>query len=169
MTKIHLIEGPVGSGKSTLAAKLCKEHKAPRLILDKWMVTLFTPDRPSLGIIEWYLEKKDRCIDQIWNVACDIVETGSDVILELGLIQQSIREKFYDRVDLAGYRMKIYVVDAPREARKERVQHRNKSKGATFSVEVSEPVFEMANSMWESIDEAECRSYEVEFISTEYS
>jgi predicted kinase len=103
LAKIHLIEGPVGSGKSTLASKLCSEHKAPRLILDQWMATLFGPDRPSSEFVEWYIERKDRCIDQIWSVACDIVETGSDVILELGLIQQSIRDRFCDRVDLEGY------------------------------------------------------------------
>jgi len=167
LAKIHLIEGPVGSGKSTLASKLCSEHKVPRLILDQWMATLFSPDRPSSEFVEWYIERKDRCIDQIWSVACDIVETGSDVILELGLIQQSIRDRFYDQVDLAGYEMKIYVVDAPKEVRKGRVQQRNDMKGETFSMEVPDQIFEMANSMWESIDESECRNYEVEFISTE--
>lgn len=167
MARIHLIEGPVGSGKSTLASKICNEHKAPRFILDQWMVTLFSPDRPSSEVVEWYVERKDRCIDQIWNVACEILASGSDVILELGLIQQAIRDRFYNRVDLAGYKMKIYVVDAPSEVRKERVQHRNEKKGETFAMEVPDHFFEMANSLWESIDESECRGYEVEFISTE--
>jgi predicted kinase len=100
------------------------------------MATLFSPDRPSSEFVEWYIERKDRCIDQIWSIACDIVETGSDVIFELGLIQQSIRDRFYDQVDLAGYEMKIYVVDAPKEVRKGRVQQRNDMKGETFSMEV---------------------------------
>ena len=68
MSKIYLIEGPVGSGKSTLASKLSNEFSAPRLILDKWMTILFSPDRPDSDFIGWYLERKDRCIEQIWDV-----------------------------------------------------------------------------------------------------
>ena len=63
--------------------------------------------------------------------------------------------------------MKIYVVDASKEVRKARVQQRNEMRGETFSVEVPDQIFEMANSMWESIDESECRDFEVEFVSTE--
>ena len=167
MALIRLIEGPVGVGKSTLASQVCKDNKAPRLILDNWMATLFRPDRPSANIIEWYVERKSRCIDQIWKIACDILDTGSDVILELGLIQQSYREQFYDRVDDAGHSMKIYVLDASQEVRKKRVQQRNLIKGETYSMEVSDQIFNMASAMWEPIDESECRNYEVEFISTE--
>ena len=168
MALIRLIEGPVGAGKSTLASQISKDSNMPRLILDNWMATLFSPDRPSAGVVEWYVERKSRCIEQIWKIACDILETGSDVILELGLIQQSHRERFYDRVDAAGHSMKIYVLDASRGVRKRRVQQRNLIKGETYSMEVSDQVFDMANAMWESIDELECRNYEVEFISTEY-
>jgi len=164
---ILLIEGPVGAGKSTLALQISKDNNAPRLILDDWIVTLFSPDRPSNGVVEWYIERKSRCIDQIWKIACDILGTGSDVVLELGLIQQSHRERFYDRVDATGHSMKIYVLDAPREVRKGRVQQRNFMKGETYSMEVSDQIFDMADAMWESIDETECRNYEVELISTE--
>lgn len=167
MALIRLIEGPVGAGKSTLASQISKDCNAPRLILDDWMATLFSPDRPSVGVIEWYLERKSRCIDQIWKLACDILDTGSDVILELGLIQFSDREQFYDRVDASGHSMKIYVLDASRELRKGRVQQRNFIKGETYTMEVSDQIFDMANAMWESIDETECRNYEVELISTE--
>jgi len=164
---IRLIEGPVGAGKSTLALQISKDSNAPRLILDDWMATLFSPDRPSAGVIEWYVERKNRCIDQIWKMSCNILETGSDVILELGLIQQSHREQFYNRVDAAGHSMKIYVLDASREVRKGRVQQRNFIKGETYSMEVPDQIFDMANAMWEPIDKAECRNYEVELISTE--
>ena len=162
-----MIEGPVGAGKSTLASQISKDCNAPRLILDDWMATLFSPDRPSTGVVEWYVERKSRCIDQIWKIACDILETGSDVILELGLIQQSHREQFYNRVDAAGHFMKIYVLDASREVRKRRVQQRNFIKGETYSMDVSDQIFDIANAMWEPIDETEYRNYEVELISTE--
>ncbi len=76
------------------------------------------------------------------------------------------RECFYDRVDLANHDMKIYVLDAPRALRKERVQQRNLMQGETYSMQVSDQIFDMASAMWEPIDETECRDYIVEFITT---
>ena len=167
MAFVHLVEGPVGAGKSTFSSQLSKEHRAPRLILDDWMATLFRSDRPATGIVEWYLERKDRCIEQIWKLGCEIMETGSDVILELGLIKKVDRQRMYDRVDAAGYDLKIYVLDAPREVRRDRIQQRNNAKGPTYSMEVSAQIFEMASDLWEPIDDTECGGHEVKFISTE--
>lgn len=166
MAFIHLIEGPVGAGKSTFASQLGKEYRAPRLILDDWMAALFRPDRPATGIVEWYVERKNRCIDQIWKQACGIIDAGSDVILELGLIQRADRQRMYNRVDAAGYGLKIYVLDAPREVRRDRIRKRNNEKGETYSMEVPEHVFEMASDMWEPFDESECGRHELKFIFT---
>jgi len=52
---IRLIEGPIGAGKSTLASQISKDSNTPRLILDNWMATLFSSDRPSSGVVEWYV------------------------------------------------------------------------------------------------------------------
>jgi predicted kinase len=160
-----LVEGPVGSGKSTFASQLGQRHAAPRLILDDWMATLFRPDRPSIGVIEWYVERKDRCIEQIWTVTCQLMEAGTDAVLELGLIQQHSRQSLYDRVDAAGYGITIYVLDAPREIRRERVRRRNRQRGKTFSMEVPDHVFEMASDMWEPPDESESNGRDIRFIS----
>lgn len=167
MSMIHLIEGPVGSGKSTIASKLSLQLRAPRLILDKWMTKLFSPDRPSTNFIQWYIERKDRCIDQIWDVATEMLRYDTNVILELGLIQQSLREEFYDKVENSKFNMKIYVINAQKDLRKERVLQRNMEKGETYSAEIPENIFEMANSMWEPIDEAECRDFEIVYIATD--
>jgi predicted kinase len=167
VARIHLIEGPVGAGKSTFAAQLHERHAAPRLILDDWMATLFRPDRPGSGVMEWYGERKDRSIDQIWKVACDIVEAGHDVVLELGLVQQSLRQQFYDRVDAAGYDLTVYVLDASREARRDRVRQRNRDKGDTYSMDVPDVFFEIASDMWQPLDDWECEDRDVRFIRTD--
>jgi predicted kinase len=167
MAFIHLIEGPVGAGKSTFATQLGRELPAPRLALDDWMATLFRPDRPPTGVIEWYAERKDRCIDQMWKMACEIVDAGSDVILELGLIRRTDRERIYDRIDAAHCGLKLYVIDAPREVRRDRVRKRNTDKGVTYSMEVPDHFFEMASDLWEPVDAWECNLYPVKFISTE--
>ncbi len=169
MARIHLIEGPVGAGKSTFAAQLNKRHAAPRLILDDWMARLFRPDRPAFGVMEWYGERKDRCIEQIWKLACEIVETGCDVVLELGLVQQHLRQQILDRVDAAGYDLTVYVIDASRETRRERVRARNRERGETYSMDVPDAMFEMASDIWEPVDDSECFGRDVRFISTDDS
>lgn len=169
MPKIHLIEGPVGSGKSTFATTLSREVKAPRLTLDDWMATLFSPDRPPTDLIEWYSERKNRCMEQIWKVTTSIMEADSDVILELGLIQQKNRIDFLERIEATDLALKVYVLDAPREIRSERVKQRNLNKGFTYSMEVPDHIFEIASDMWESVDESEFYAYDVDFISTEYN
>lgn len=166
MARIHLVEGPVGAGKSTFAAQLSGHHAAPRLALDDWMATLFRPDRPATGVMEWYIERKERCIDQIWKLTCDIIDTGTNVVLELGLIQRRDRMGLYDRVDAAGYDLTVYVLEAPREVRRQRVQERNRRKGETFSMEVPDQIFELASDMWEPPDDVECSGRDVRFIST---
>lgn len=89
----------MGAGKSTHAGKLSLTHAAPCLNLDEWMVILFRPDRPETDFMQWYSDRKSRCIDQIWRVACELIETGTDAIVELGLVQLADREDFYRRVD----------------------------------------------------------------------
>lgn len=166
MARVHLVEGPVGAGKSTFAAQLSRHHAAPRLTLDDWMATLFRPDRPAAGVMEWYVERKERCIDQIWKLTCNLIDTGTDAVLELGLIQQRDRINLYDRIDAAGFNLTVYVLEAPREVRRQRVQERNRRKGETFSMEVPDQIFELASDMWEPPDDFECSGRDVRFIST---
>jgi predicted kinase len=166
MATIHLVEGPVGAGKSTFAAQLALTHLAPRLILDEWMVTLFKPDRPNADFMQWYSDRKNRCIEQIWRVACDLIDTGTNVVLELGLVQLSDREEFYCRVDATDCELKIYVLDAPKGVRRQRVRNRNSEKGSTFQMEVPDEIFELANTAWQAPDDAECRDRDIQIIAT---
>jgi predicted kinase len=165
--RIHLIVGPVAAGKSTFALELSKQHRAVRLNLDEWMAQLFSPDRPDEGVMSWYTERTARCIEQIWRLTISIIEAGTDVILEIGLIQRRDRERLYRRVAARGYDLTIHVLDAPRELRRERVQQRNQDKGATFSMVVPEHIFELASDMWEPLEEDECSGRDVHFMFTD--
>lgn len=166
MAHLHLVIGPVGAGKSTFGLQLARDHSAVRLTLDEWMAELFSPDRPDAGVMEWYVERTGRCIEQIWRVATRIIDVGTDVVLEIGLIQRRDRTRLYKRVHDAGLELKIYVLDAPREVRRERVEERNRVRGATFSMVVPPPIFDLASDLWEPPDEAECSGRNVRFIST---
>jgi predicted kinase len=166
MATIMLIEGAVGAGKSTFAARLSQRHATARLNLDEWMATLFRPDRPESGFVDWYIDRKRRCIAQIWHVASDLIDTGSSVILELGLVQRADREEFYARVDAAGYPLKVYVLDAPEAVRRARVQQRNVERSSTFRMVVPDEVFDLANRMWQPPDDDEMVGRDIELVTT---
>jgi predicted kinase len=166
VARAHLVIGPVGAGKSTFAFALAREHAAARLTLDDWMATLFSVDRPQAGVMQWYVERTERCMAQIWKVALDLLEIGTNVVLEIGLIQRHAREAFYDRASAHDVDFSIYVLEAPREVRRDRVLRRNAEKGATFSMDVPPEIFELASDLWEPPTEDECAGREVRFVST---
>lgn len=170
MPRIHLLEGPVGAGKSTFARHLTARHAAPILVLDDWMATLFGPDRPAESVpmparVRWYMERKARCLDQLWKVASGVLDAGSDVVLELGLVQAHARQSFYGWVDAGAYDLTVYVLDAPREVRRARVQARNRARGETWSMDVSDAFFDHASDLWEPPDATECADRDVQFVN----
>ncbi len=156
---LHLLLGPVGAGKSTYAIELAQKNKAIRLTLDEWMTTLFQPDRPEDAPIktrlEWYQARVHRCMEQIWRLATESLTRGHDVILEVGLVRAADRAAFYQRADSAHIPMQIYLLDAPRNVRRARVEQRNVQRGDTFSMEVPVEFFELASDLWEPPNEDE--------------
>ncbi|HKO94128.1 MAG TPA: ATP-binding protein [Polyangiaceae bacterium] len=167
MARIHLVVGPVGAGKSTFTRQLCREHGAVCLNLDEWMAQLFRPDRPDSGVMEWYRERTGRCIEQIWKLTESLLGAGTSVVLEIGLIQRRDRERLYRRVDAAGHGLTVYVLDAPRELRRERVERRNEEQGDTFFMVVPPHIFDLASDLWEPPEAAEQSGREMRFIFSE--
>jgi predicted kinase len=165
--RIHLVLGAVGAGKSSYALRLADEQAAVRLTLDAWMATLFRPDRPDEGVIAWYAERSARCIAQMWALATEMIARRINVILEIGLLAQSERERFYARVNDAGIDLCIHLLDASREVRRARVAARNCDQGETFSMVVPPEIFELASDLWEPPDEAELAGRDVLVIHTD--
>lgn len=165
--RIHLVIGPVGAGKSTFALGLVRDHSALRLTLDEWMTALFRQDRPDTGLVQWYRERSTRCIEQIWSIARAAIDVDTSVVLEIGLLDRRGRRSFYDRVAEAGIDLTIYVVDAAKEVRRERVESRNRIQGATFSMIVTPDIFELASDLWEPPDVAESEKRDMRFIRTD--
>lgn len=165
--RIHLVIGPVGAGKSTFARQLVQQHSAVPLNLDDWMATLFSPDRPDLpgaDVMAWYIARTQRCLSQIWKTAEAVLHAGTDVVLEIGLIQQLERDAFYTRMGHWAEAMTVYVLDAPRELRRARVNQRNAERGETFSMVVPPHIFELASDLWQPPDQAECEAHTVVFV-----
>ncbi|RTL55560.1 MAG: ATP-binding protein [Rhodocyclaceae bacterium] len=164
MPDVILIEGPVGAGKSTFAQALAQERQGVHIALDQWFAILFSPDRPTTDVVPWYMEHKERLLHLIWRHSQHVLASGKDVILELGLIQKPGRQAFCQSVQDAGFDPKVFVLDAPRDVRRLRVQRRNTEQGATFAMVVPEAVFEMASDLWEPPDDIECELYPVVFV-----
>lgn len=127
--------------------------------------TLFSSDRPAGDFVPWYIQRKERLLALIWSHSRRILASGTDVILELGLIQQQSRVAFCRQVQDEGFELVVYVLDAPLEERRDRVQRRNAEKGSTFAMVVPDDVFEMASKLWEAPDEVECNECAIEFVS----
>ncbi len=164
MSTIHLIEGPVGAGKSTTAARLSRELNLGWLDLDEWMVTLFSPDRPEDGFMQWYSDRKARCLEQIWKVAERLLTVSDGVILELGLVQRADRAAFYQRIDECGHELIVHLLDVPEETRRARVRQRNQNREGTFKMEVTDEIFELANAAWQPPDTVEVERVDIRTI-----
>lgn len=152
---VHLLIGPVGAGKTTYAWARVARSPMVLLDLDAWMVRLFGSDpRPPRDVVTWYLERRDRCRRLIWDLTLNAVDCAADVLLEIGLVGQQERTTFYEQVRAEGLALRVYLVDASRDVRRERVAQRNRLPGP-FAQIVPPEFFERASDAWEPPSESE--------------
>lgn len=97
-----------------------------------------------------------RCQNHIWSVAAQVLATGTDVVLELGLLRKSDRAAIKARVELAGHKAVFHFVDADVEVRRARVLRRNAERGATYSFDITPTMFEAMERCfeWPTAEEA---------------
>lgn len=161
-TTLHLICGSTGAGKTTHALHLARELGAIHFSIDDWMVRLFGPDAraaaPRSPDWPWIAERIARCEDMITRQALELGRLGLSSILDIGL-QRADRRRHLARHALeAGLRTQLHFVDTPVEERWRRVQARNASRGETFRIEVTRPMFDFIESIWQPPGEAEMQA-----------
>jgi predicted kinase len=166
MATIHLICGSTGAGKSSYASRLAKETNGVLFTLDDWMTTLFWPDAPSNVELSWALERVKRSECQIWKICCQIISKQIDVILDSGFSKREHRDLFRAMAKGIGVPTKLHYVDAGRDVRRERVRRRNRHRGETFSLEVSDAVFEWMEGYFEVPAECELQGAQVVFTDS---
>ena len=145
----HFVCGPIASGKTTLARSLCNERRAVRFAIDDWMHALFGADRPSPLTLDWALTRAARCEVMIESVAAQVLASGRDVVLELGMTTATKRRDVRSRVEATGHRVRFHFIDAERTVRLERLARRNAERGDTFSFEVTPKMFEAMDPRFE--------------------
>ena len=106
---VHLLAGLNGAGKSTFARRLEQECPAVRFTLDEWMLRLhqLSYDDPR------YPELAERCQDLIWDVAKQVLVTGTDVVLDWNLWSCARRETWRDKVVASGHHPVLHYLRVP--------------------------------------------------------
>lgn len=157
MARLILVCGPVGVGKTTHAIAQCNELGAVRFSIDPWMQTLFSKDMTALDY-SWMIERVNRCYEQIWDTAEQILKLDGNVILDLGFTTKAQREVFYHRAQQINVIPELHYLDASKNVRKQRVEKRNKEQDPlVFSFEVTDQMFNFMEPRFEvpSADELE--------------
>ena len=152
---LHVIFGPCGAGKTTYAHALARREGAVAFVLDEWGARLFGPDVSGPLDFGWMLERLGRCQALIWSTAGAVLEAGTPVVLDLGLMRRAHRERIRTMGEQAGRSMQWHFVDAPPAVRRARVAARNDTKGETFAREVPSEMFDMFESLYEAPAPAE--------------
>ncbi len=142
MAVIHLICGPVGAGKTTYAIGLAEELGAVRFSIDDWISELFFPDKPEPLTYEWAVARAKRCEVRILAVSQNILSLGTDVIWDMGFMERDQRDRIIAAVAEVGFSVRLHVVDAPADVRRERVRQRNVAQPEGYVMEVSDEIFD---------------------------
>ena len=96
-----------------------------------------------------------RCQSLIWTTAGAVLEAGTPVVLDLGLMSRAHRESIRTMSEQAGLSMQWHFLDAPQEVRRARIMARNETKGQTLAREVPPELFDMLEAIYEAPAPAE--------------
>ena len=145
-----MVYGPQGAGKSTFAERLARQTGAVSFRIDDWMLGLFLSDLPPQPDLKWIAERTQRCEHLIWSVCLQLLALGTDVVLDLGLMQREDRERVMTRAQSVGINVQAYFIDAAEDVRRQRVLARNAERGETYSFTVTPEMFNFMERVYEA-------------------
>jgi len=147
--QFHLVCGSTGAGKTTYAMALADRLGGVRFSIDEWMTTLFGKDVPQPLDFSWMMERIGRCEAQIGQIAIQCGNRGAPVVLDLGFTTADHRARLASVARNAGFSASLHFLDVPADVRWSRVEARNQHKGETFALEVTRPMFDFIESIWQ--------------------
>lgn len=150
--KIILICGKICSGKSFYAERLRKEHGAVMLSVDEITLSLF-----GQHIGEKHDEICERTQKYLFEKSLEIVEVGTDVILDWGFWQREDRDHARDFYKNRGVPCEFHYVNISDEAWKRNLAERNAavSAGKTAAYFVDDNLAAKFERMFEIPDKSE--------------
>lgn len=122
---LHLISGLPGSGKSTYAATLHADTRGVLFSLDRWLITVY--GRYSLEAIgsDEHVRRVRACRDLIWFSAGELLQRGTDVILDDGFFLREHRQRYATLAAALGASARTHFVDTPLGELESRLRARN--------------------------------------------
>ena len=163
MPRLILVTGKTGAGKTTYSLRLEREISAVRFSIDPWMQNLFGPDvdmnNPDY---DWMIERVHRCYTQIWDTASRILQTGGNVILDLGFTEKSQRRQFIDQASSMDVVAEVHYLKRDSATRRQWVSKRNiEQDPQVFAFEVTDQMFEFMEPRFEEPSAAELETGKV--------
>lgn len=122
--EIHLLAGLNGAGKTTLARQLEARLPAVRFSLDEWMLRLYNLNFDD----ELYPSRADKCRALIWDLAAQIIRTGSSVVLDWNIWSGSRRAEAVDRAASLGVTCHLHCLVVSEETAIQRATERRDSR-----------------------------------------
>jgi len=159
-TTFHLVCGSTGAGKTTYALNLVRRCNGVHFSIDEWMVELFGKDRPEPLRFDWVAERIARCEGEIGRMATRCAQAGAAPVLDLSFLRAGNRASFAALARQSGSDVALHVLDVPADERWQRVISRNETRGETFSLTVTRPMFDFIESIWEPPTPAEMIAYQ---------
>lgn len=146
MAKVMMTCGKLCSGKSTYARKLKDETGAVILSMDELMLALFPEGAGEKHDI--YVKRTEQ---YLLNQSLQILETGTDVILDWGLWTREQRERIRAFYTAHSIQNEIYYLRIPDEEWARRIQKRNakKQEGESSGYYVDEGLLRKFNRIFE--------------------
>ncbi|GLH81973.1 hypothetical protein SSBR45G_68820 [Bradyrhizobium sp. SSBR45G] len=155
----HLVCGATGAGKTTYALDLVRRCNGVHFSIDEWMVDLFGKDQPEPMRFDWVVERVGRCEQLIGRMATRCAQAGVDAVLDLSFLRASSRAGFAALARQSGFDVTLHFLDVPAAERWQRVSLRNETRGETFSLTVTRPMFDVIESIWEPPTSAEMSAH----------
>jgi predicted kinase len=149
MPTAHLICGPPGAGKTAYAIALAARVRAVRFSVEQWLAALFAADHNSALGVEWAVERTDRCEQQIWVVAEQVLMAGTSVVLDLGLPRADDRDRWRALVAGTIAESKLHYLDVSREIRRSRILERTQSGSSSGALAITEALFDRIDARFE--------------------
>ncbi|HMN73809.1 MAG TPA: AAA family ATPase [Rhodoblastus sp.] len=154
MTDIHFIVGSTGAGKTTYARALARQERALPFSIDEWMQTLFAPDLAGADFAAMN-QRVERARRQMWDVAVQAKALGAPSVFDTGLLTRAARAQASAEAMRRGLSARLHYIATPAETRWARVAARNAARDGGFAFEITRPMFDFIETIWQAPDAEE--------------
>ena len=141
---IHLIHGFLGFGKTTIARQLAAELPAVLLTNDEFMVKLYGRNPPAEQFGDYF----SRVDAIIWDLAEQIINAGTDVILDNGFWAKESRAAAYVRAKKITDNVIFHSIQCDMETARQSVLERNTNPDLMY---IDENTFDLFLPQWQPI------------------